>query len=733
MPTSALGFVLSDFGHIGAESSKFIPQKKFARPAAIEDSYATLALHEGLILLKYLEIMLNAKTSGFYFSKIDQIALPDNTKALWDGETFINRDVIENWGTIIYPESFVLYDKTVNGVYKHFKTAKIIAEQYANQYVGVAVGPEWWDYLWVGKGLSVLLGHNVLHEAHPEFNAEQLMMANVVWDVLEYDADENVKPLMTYAENPAEIFKKFEPDIKKKSASIMKMIQHGITMDAFNLGIYYYINEMQYMGATADDLSRSLNKAAKDAKTIPLDLQVKDIIDSWSLKPGYPLIYVVMDNQANLKITQQRFLLSNETGTTSEPWIIPITISTASQPQFERTYPIVWMLEEELSLRPSTTMTWTTSDWIVLNNRQTGYYRVHYSEELRERLINLLQDDFTAIDPLNRAQLIDDIFQFAWTERVDIIDAIRLTVYSYEETEWIVWAAIDKAFTRLSRQLVDHQSHDYILMYINGIVNDLYQKLTVDDGGSAENLTTKLTRNIVIKWACASGDSDCLNKTSDKVLRLVDSSSNQHDIEPDLLEAVICGGVRDADTTLFEQVITKIMLSTDEDQRLNYIHGLACVNNPTVQNLYFDYSLRGVIFDPRERQQILYSISENGKNGLLSSIKFLTDHYQEVEDKFEAPSPTYRAVQKMAKYVSTEEILLEFKVLLKILINVEIITTDVENTLIKVAEKNVLWAEENDSTMIEFFEKYFSTDDANARAAPLMLLVIIVLVISFIF
>ena len=67
--------------------------------------------------------------------------------------------------------------------------------------------------------------------------------------------------------------------------------------------------------ANQDNLWSELTTQGHNDKTLDLNLDVKTIMDSWTLKMGYPVVTIrkelnITDNLYVLKITQQWFLLN---------------------------------------------------------------------------------------------------------------------------------------------------------------------------------------------------------------------------------------------------------------------------------------------------------------------------------------------------------------------------------------------------------------------------------------
>lgn len=60
-------------------------------------------------------------------------------------------------------------------------------------------------------------------------------------------------------------------------------------------GVSNYLNEHKFGNAEQDDLWDSLTKEAHKNKVLPKDLDVKTIMDTWTLQTGYPVITAIRD------------------------------------------------------------------------------------------------------------------------------------------------------------------------------------------------------------------------------------------------------------------------------------------------------------------------------------------------------------------------------------------------------------------------------------------------------
>lgn len=125
---------------------------------------------------------------------------------------------------------------------------------------------------------------------------------------------------------------------------------------------------------------------------------------------------------------------------------MPITYTTsADTTKFSNTTANVWLTPDDESV----TLEGVLSDdaWIIVNNRQSGFYRVDYDETILNRIITQLHNNHLEIDVLNRAQLISDVYNFATSGRNDgygtwtYVEALEVLSYLHNEVDYYPWYA----------------------------------------------------------------------------------------------------------------------------------------------------------------------------------------------------------------------------------------------------------------------------------------------------
>lgn len=99
------------------------------------------------------------------------------------------------------------------------------------------------------------------------------------------------------------------------------------------------------------------------------------------------------------------------------------------------------------------------NDWIIANVKHSGYYRVNYDKENWILLANQLKEDFTLIDPVNRASLIDDSFNLGKAGFLEQTQFLSIISYLDKETDAMAFEAAFNGIYYLNNML----NTDYFL------------------------------------------------------------------------------------------------------------------------------------------------------------------------------------------------------------------------------------------------------------------------------
>lgn len=185
---------------------------------------------------------------------------------------------------------------------------------------------------------------------------------------------------------------------------------------------------------------------------------------SWSQQAGFPVVTVRRNynegSTQNVTLSQERYFTTQPTTPVNTTWWIPINFATARNPNFYNTSADVWFPQNyplgDFSIEVPTL---TENDWLIINKQETGYYRVLYDERNYRLLSDALVENIDLFHNLNRAQLIDDTYNFVRTERLTYSTFLDIARFLEFEHEYATWYPAITAFTTLDRYFAGHNNY----------------------------------------------------------------------------------------------------------------------------------------------------------------------------------------------------------------------------------------------------------------------------------
>lgn len=181
------------------------------------------------------------------------------------------------------------------------------------------------------------------------------------------------------------------------------------------------------------------------------DFDFETAFRTWELQAGYPMIHVSYVPSRQFHVTQQRYFTNkNQTLTTPSSWYIPLNFATATVADFEDTYFSHYYVNNQDMIMIDVPAQHNANDWFIFNKQQLGYYRVNYDQSNWNALAAFLSTaNFNRIHVLNRAQLLDDLINFASGGYVEYDVVYNLLSYLHRETEYTPWFAADRFISTL--------------------------------------------------------------------------------------------------------------------------------------------------------------------------------------------------------------------------------------------------------------------------------------------
>lgn len=178
---------------------------------------------------------------------------------------------------------------------------------------------------------------------------------------------------------------------------------------------------------------------------------------SWTRQPGFPLVTVERNYETGVvTFTQERYLTNPTNPAPTNLYWIPLTFATNVSHNFSDTRANTWFGNRSISLSFSSL---AADDWLMVNNQQAGYFRVQYDERNVQLLGDALLRNISLFPDTNRAQLLDDLYNFARTDRESYATALRAARFLEFDTSYIPWYPAITMFTTIDNNFQGHESY----------------------------------------------------------------------------------------------------------------------------------------------------------------------------------------------------------------------------------------------------------------------------------
>jgi aminopeptidase N len=254
-------------------------------------------------------------------------------------------------------------------------------------------------------------------------------------------------------------------------------------------------------------------------KHVP-ELQMARIMDPWTTQGGYPYLTVNVTG-TNVSIKQRRFLLKFKNHADTTTWPIPLTFAT-KESEFDNTSPQDIYYKEDGDEK-TITLTAAPDSYFIMNNQQTGFYRVNYDIDNWMKIKAALNSaNYGGIHVLNRAQIVDDLFNFARAAIVDYGTALEILEYIRTETHYVPWLAFFNGLTYLTRRVASAGDAELFEYHLMNLLEPIYQNIGFYPR-EGDTQTQIYTRNSVLSWLCRYGHEDCLTNARNEFRKFVDA------------------------------------------------------------------------------------------------------------------------------------------------------------------------------------------------------------------
>ncbi|KAK7090085.1 hypothetical protein V1264_009931 [Littorina saxatilis] len=583
MSTYLLAFIVCDFTNVNGTTPKGIEYRVWARPE--QSDSVEYALHTGMTILDYYGDLF---ATDFPLQKQDMIAIPDFAAG-----------AMENWGLITYRETALLYNPRGSSESDRQYVTLVIAHELAHQWFGNLVTLAWWDDLWLNEGFAEFVEYLGMDIVAPQWKVWEQFALKVVQLVFTDDQIVSSHPLYSPAETIDQMEQYFDSISYEKGASVIRMIRFCLGENTFRRALQRYLHDHRYSNANHTDLWNALSvQAQSESKS----LDIADIMNTWTLQMGFPVVTVTRDFRGDVMVTQKRFLINpdaKDPGVFKSPygykWNIPLTMTSSERPDFNVTGDDVkWLSKTEQSKTMTPWISMPSSadadGWFLVNLHQYGYYRVNYHDSNWNALVNQLKKDHKVIPPINRAQIVDDAWNLASAGETSVAIALGTLEYLSEEEDYVPWGAANNLLKDLKTRLTGTSGFGALQRFIQDKTRPIFSKLGLDDTNATA--LQSYTRTEIASLACQSGLPECV-QVAVSLFKQWRVNPDHNPISPSVRFRVYCTAVQEGDESDWLFVLTRLRQEKSPQEKSNLEDSLSCSSQPWILSTLLNMALEG--------------------------------------------------------------------------------------------------------------------------------------------
>ncbi|XP_033224230.1 aminopeptidase Q-like [Belonocnema kinseyi] len=430
------------------------------------------------VALKAFPVLEDYTNIPYILPKMDIIAIPGH-----------DNGAMENWGLIVAKESDIsrqaMFDESF------LRIQKYMVHEVSHQWFGNLISVAWWNDIWLTEGLAsyfhFYLGAKVNN--FPRMTDLFIINKNKV-----FEKDDDPLSLPPFREvNSAIETRQLLNTVHDKASTIMKMLSGLLSEEVFQSGIKKLLKKYKFRSITTDNFWETMQETLNESSEN--NFKIKKMLEPYISQQGFPLINVIRNYTSGVIKLTQECLMCKKNNLPESKWWIPINFATTSSPDFSSTLATHWMNPEDEFVIEGV----DPNDWIIINIKSSAYYRVNYDEENWKKIGHYLNsENFSNIDILNRAQILQDGFWLFKQEKLDKELLIYLTSYLTREVDYIPWSTGDDIIQHLVENTdITEDSKIFILAIVGNLVDDAGLEESPND-----DLFTVWKRFIGIYWSC---------------------------------------------------------------------------------------------------------------------------------------------------------------------------------------------------------------------------------------
>jgi puromycin-sensitive aminopeptidase len=255
-----------------------------------------------------------------------------------------------------------------------------------------------------------------------------------------------------------------------KGCSVLRMLEQYLGETVFRDGIRLYLKRHAYANTVTTDLWSALEATSGQP--------VGEIMDTWILQGGYPLVSVEGGT-----LRQEPFAYSEAKGDSNigANWKVPVL----TRPLGGGATSSVLLAQDSVALPSSGTT--------LVNAGGSGFYRTAYDHGT----LSAIAADLTALDELERAVLFSDTWAAILVGHGNFADLFTLAATLHGLDEPATWTVVANAL-RMANRIVDDEGRETLAKLVRQLAGPALHRLTMEPI-AGESVQAATVRGIVLE------------------------------------------------------------------------------------------------------------------------------------------------------------------------------------------------------------------------------------------
>jgi puromycin-sensitive aminopeptidase len=498
--------------------------------------------------------------------KLDLLAIPD-----------FSSGAMENLGAITFRETALLVDQRTATHSELERVADVVAHENAHMWFGDLVTMSWWNGLWLNEAFATFMEMLAVDAWKPEWKR---------WDAFgvsraaafAVDGLHSTRPIEYQVLAPKDADAMFDVLTYEKGASVLRMLEQHLGPPVFREGVRDYLRTHAYGNADTKDLWISLGKAASQP--------VPELMDGWIFRPGFPLVTVRMEGESGLVLSQQRFtyLPSSSPAASEAPpdrWHIPVQFRFTAGGRTEHRRLLLTERDTRVILPQN------VGD-IFVNEGGHGFYRVRYDAPL---LRQLLDAGVERLAPIERFNLVSDVWATTVSGLTPLSEYLRLTAYFTKERNKNVWAVLIESFSFLNR-IATANERPALEAFVRSRLGPLVAELGWTPQEGEDELLRQLRGELIEALGKLGNDSTIQRQAAERYL---DYRRNPSTIDPNLVPALVAILAHTGDEARYDEFSERYRAAATPQEERRYLFSLAAFQSPVLLERTLAQTINGDI------------------------------------------------------------------------------------------------------------------------------------------